>query len=209
MLSNRVLGYSLLQCPLLKMERASVDFSGFWIRLGNTLYFLQAFLVWMKGSLCAGFFFPPFLRFLRCKIASESSYCRNNWLQQCPLLRARGAEPGGRGAWGRGAWGCGARGSEPGLRSRDAAAQAGHGSGPSGLSCARAAGASLAWCHRHPSAAGSRGCSRGRLRGCCRHTLFSAGSPSRAFLVLGINIGATAFSARLEARRQLRNWCLV
>lgn len=44
----------------------------------------------MKGSLCAGFFFPPFLRFLRCKIASESSYCRNNWLQQCPLLRARG-----------------------------------------------------------------------------------------------------------------------
>lgn len=73
MLSNGVLGYSLLQCPLTKMERASVDFSGFWIKLGNTLYFLEAFLVRMKGSLCAVFFPPP--SDFCCKIASESSYC--------------------------------------------------------------------------------------------------------------------------------------
>lgn len=59
MLSNYVLGYSLLQCPLIKMERVCVDFSGFWIKLGNTLYFLEAFLVRMKESLCADFFPPP------------------------------------------------------------------------------------------------------------------------------------------------------
>lgn len=71
------------------MERASVDFSEFWIKLWNTFYFLEGFLVWMKELLCTVSppFPPPLL--LCWKINSESLYCWNNLLHKCPLLAER------------------------------------------------------------------------------------------------------------------------
>lgn len=48
-----------------------------------------------------------------------------------------------------------------------------------------------------------------RARGCCPHTLFSAGSPSRALQVFGLNMGATALASSLEMRDKLRNRCLL
>lgn len=81
------------------MERASVDFSGFRVKLWNTLYFLEGFLLWMKGLLCSVPPPSPFL-FLRWKPGSESLPCWNNSLRECPLLG------GGCSPWAGGRSGC-------------------------------------------------------------------------------------------------------
>lgn len=97
----------------------------------------------------------------------------------------------------------GVRGAEPG-RSRSAAAGAGHGGSLQGFPASGLP--EPAWhdviAPPPPQGAGRR-CYG--LRGWCRHTLFSAGSWSRAFQVFGLNIVGIAFSADLQMRHKLRN----